>query len=142
MGKSLLRTRTKEHHDREPARRPACLEPRSARGSRGARLRCGASARPGKTLGIVGLILAILLPIIGLVLSIVAVVQSRKAGASNIPGVIGIIIGALGTIGYIILIVSLVSLAGVGMDAAQQCLNGAYSVTIAGQEVLCSDVVN
>ncbi len=50
---------------------------------------------PGKTLGIVGLVLAFLLPLIGLILSIVGVSKSKKAGFKNTPGVIGIIVGAV-----------------------------------------------
>jgi hypothetical protein len=40
---------------------------------------------PGKTLGIVGLVLAFVMPLLGLILSIVAKVQSRGAGAKNTP---------------------------------------------------------
>lgn len=95
---------------------------------------------PGKTLGIVGLILAFLFSILGLILSIVAFAQSRKAGASNVPAVIGIVVGALGTIGWIFGIIAIVGLISTSLDVAQQCLDGAYSVTVAGQEVLCSTV--
>ncbi len=47
---------------------------------------------PGKTLGIVGLVLAFLMPLIGLILSIIAKNKSKKAGFSNTPAVVGIII--------------------------------------------------
>lgn len=61
---------------------------------------------PGKTLGLVGLILSILLPLIGLILSIVARSQSKKVGVDNKLAKIGIIIGAiltvLGLIGVIV----------------------------------------
>jgi hypothetical protein len=50
---------------------------------------------PGKTLGIVGVILAILVPLVGLILSIVARNQSNKAGFKNTPATAGIIIGAI-----------------------------------------------
>jgi len=59
---------------------------------------------PGKTLGIVGLILAFLAPVIGLILSIVAKVQSRKAGVPNGIATAGIIVGAILTVIYIIFI--------------------------------------
>lgn len=50
---------------------------------------------PGKTMGIVGLILAILIPLIGLILSFVANSQSKKAGYKNGPAKAGIIIGII-----------------------------------------------
>jgi hypothetical protein len=56
-----------------------------------------AASYPGKTLGIVGLILAII-PCTwwaGLVISIIAFVQSRKVGVRNSLALAGIIIGAL-----------------------------------------------
>ncbi|MFZ4896540.1 hypothetical protein ACL9RL_19045 [Plantibacter sp. Mn2098] len=60
---------------------------------------------PGKTLGLVGLILSILLPLVGLILSLVANSQSKKAGFPNQLAKVGIIIGAiltaLGIIGAI-----------------------------------------
>ena len=65
---------------------------------------------PGKTLGIVGLILAFLAPVIGLILSIVAKVQSRKAGVPNGIATAGIIVGAILTVvGIIIVIISIVA---------------------------------
>jgi hypothetical protein len=53
------------------------------------------AADPGNTLGIVGLILAIIpcTSTVGLVLSIVAMVISRRAGFSNGKALAGIIIG-------------------------------------------------
>lgn len=54
-----------------------------------------AAADPGNTLGIVGLILAIIpcTSTIGLVLSIVAFIVSRRAGFQNSKALAGIIIG-------------------------------------------------
>jgi hypothetical protein len=54
------------------------------------------AADPGNTLGIVGLILAIIpcSSTIGLVLSIVAYIISRRAGYQNSKALAGIIIGA------------------------------------------------
>lgn len=49
---------------------------------------------PGRTLGIVGLVLAILLSWIGAIISIVAFNQSRKAGYRNNIALAGIIVGA------------------------------------------------
>lgn len=68
----------------------------------------------GKTLGIVGLVLAILAPVIGLIVSIIARNQSKAAGVENTPAKIGIIVGivltALYVIGIIIYFVALGSL--------------------------------
>lgn len=50
---------------------------------------------PGKTLGIVGLVLAFFFNLIGLILSVVAFNQSKKAGYKNTPAKIGIIVGAI-----------------------------------------------
>ncbi|MSS00505.1 hypothetical protein FYJ28_17055 [Arthrobacter sp. BL-252-APC-1A] len=56
--------------------------------------------QPGKTMGIVGLILSCLFfipfaSLVGVILSIVAFVQSRKAKMSNGPALAGIIIGGV-----------------------------------------------
>lgn len=52
---------------------------------------------PGRSLGIAGFILALLIPVsaIGLILSIIALVQSRRAGAKNKFALAGVIIGAV-----------------------------------------------
>lgn len=53
---------------------------------------------PGKTLGIVGLILAIVTPLIGLIVSLIAQSQSKKAGYPNSLAKWGVIIGAILTV--------------------------------------------
>ncbi len=53
---------------------------------------------PGKTLGIVGLVLAILVPLVGLIISVVANNQSKAAGFPNQLAKIGIIVGAILTV--------------------------------------------
>ena len=58
---------------------------------------------PGKTLGIVGLVLSFFTAIIGLIISIVALRKSKKAGFKNTPALIGIIVGILSTIVAIII---------------------------------------
>ena len=67
---------------------------------------------PGKTLGVVGIILAIIMPIVGLIISIIAHKQSKKAGHTNAIAKAGIIVGsiltALGIIASIIMIIVLV----------------------------------
>ena len=59
---------------------------------------------PGKTMGIVGLILSFLgcLSIVGLIVSIVARRKSKKAGFSNGIALAGIIVGAIILVGTII----------------------------------------
>ena len=49
---------------------------------------------PGRTLGIVGLILAIFCNLIGMIISIIAFVQSKNAGYKNNIALAGIIVGA------------------------------------------------
>jgi len=69
---------------------------------------------PGKTLGLVGLILAIVVPLVGLIISLVAKKQSKDAGYPNQLAKIGVIIGAilvvLGIIGGIFYAVALGSM--------------------------------
>ncbi|MCA5893313.1 DUF4190 domain-containing protein [Isoptericola sp. NEAU-Y5] len=69
---------------------------------------------PGKTLGIVGLVLGFLGPLslVGLVLSIVGMVKSRKAGRSNGVALAGIIVSALVLLGTIVLSVVVGTLLG------------------------------
>lgn len=61
-----------------------------------------APADPGKTLGIVGLILSFVACVIGLIVSIIAFRSSKKAGYKNTVALVGIIIGAVATLGWII----------------------------------------
>jgi Ca2+/H+ antiporter len=53
------------------------------------------SENPGKSLGIVGLILAFFVNIVGLIVSIVALRRSKKAGHKNGFAVAGIIVSLL-----------------------------------------------
>lgn len=50
---------------------------------------------PGKTLGIVGLILAFFCSLVGLILSIVAYSQSKAVGIKNNVALAGIVVGAV-----------------------------------------------
>jgi hypothetical protein len=89
---------------------------------------------PGKTLGIVALIVAIFFNIIGLILGIVALNQSKKAGAKNGPAVAAIIVGAVfAVIGAIILIAIIVTSAAlVGGAVSELCAGlepGVYDLT-------------
>ena len=50
---------------------------------------------PGKTLGIVGLVLVFFTGIVGLILSAVALKQSKDAGFQNTPAKVGVILGII-----------------------------------------------
>lgn len=63
---------------------------------------------PGKTLGIVGFILAFLFPLVGLILSLVANSQSKKAGIKNTLATAGVIVSiVMMVLGAVIMIVSI-----------------------------------
>jgi H+/Cl- antiporter ClcA len=91
---------------------------------------------PGKTLGIVGLILAIFFNLIGLIVSAVALSQSKKAGYKNGPAVAGIIIGA------VLLVIGIIISIALGVGAAalvSQCADlgtGVHEVN--GVTITCS----
>jgi hypothetical protein len=53
---------------------------------------------PGKTLGIVGLVLAIVASFVGLIISIIAFRQSKAAGYTNGIAKAGIIVGIITTV--------------------------------------------
>ncbi|WP_382308237.1 hypothetical protein [Herbiconiux sp. UC225_62] len=61
---------------------------------------------PGKTLGIVGLVAAIVLGLIGIVISAVAYSQSKKAGFKNTPALIGMIAGAVMVVIWLIITIA------------------------------------
>ena len=75
---------------------------------------------PGKTMGIIGLVLSFLgcLSIVGLILSIVALNKSKKAGYKNGIALAGIIVGAVVLVASII---GGVALAGVFGQIAEVC---------------------
>ncbi len=50
---------------------------------------------PGKTLGIVGLVLTFVASLIGLIVSAIALNQSKQAGFTNTPAKIGVILGII-----------------------------------------------
>ncbi len=99
----------------------------------------GAPAQdPGKTLGIVGLVLSIIgcTSLIGLILSIVALNKSKKAGYKNGIALAGIIVGA------VLLVVSIVVgiVAGIGaMELIEKCAElGAGTHYVDGITYTCS----
>ena len=62
-------------------------------------------AAPGKTLGIVALVLAFVAPLIGAILGFVAKAQSKPAGVKNTPATVAIVLGLIFTVLWILLIV-------------------------------------
>lgn len=77
---------------------------------------------PGKTMGIVGLILAIILPLIGFIVSLIANGQSKKAGFKNGPAKAGIIVGIILTVlGIIVGIMAFGSMAALFGGLAAVC---------------------
>lgn len=87
---------------------------------------------PGKTLGLVGLIVAIFFNIIGFIISLIAFNQSKAAGYKNGPAKAGIIVGAvlfvLGVIGTIIFVIAGAALFGGVLDMCSQLGSGTWDV--------------
>jgi preprotein translocase subunit SecG len=72
---------------------------------------------PGKTLGIVGLVLAFVFTLAGLVVSIIAFNQSKAVGIKNTPAKVGIILSVVFIVlGIILGIVSAVLGASLASD--------------------------
>lgn len=61
-----------------------------------------APADPGRTLGIVGLVLAFVANVVGLVVSIVALRRSRRAGFKNGVALAGVVVGGLSTLALVL----------------------------------------
>lgn len=64
-----------------------------------------APASDGKTLGIVGLVLAFVFALAGIIVSAIAKSQSKKAGVKNTPATVGLVLSIIFFIGQIIWIV-------------------------------------
>lgn len=99
----------------------------------------------GMILGIAGLVfcwipyLGPLLALTGIVISIIALMKKQSVGM----GITGIVTGAIGLlIGVFITIAAMIAFGflGAGLDAMQQCQNGADSVEILGETVSCSSL--
>jgi hypothetical protein len=73
---------------------------------------------PGKTMGIVGLVLAFVAGVIGLIVSAIALNRSKKAGFKNTPALVGVIIGAIYTLFVVIAIIAAVAAA---VTLGQKC---------------------
>ena len=83
---------------------------------------------PGKTLGIVGLVLAFLFSLAGLIVSIIARGQSKAAGVKNTPATVGLVLSIIFLVFQIIWIVVLI----IGAVTAAT-LGGAYLQEICAQ---------
>lgn len=84
---------------------------------------------PGKTLGIVALILAFFVQIVGLILGIVALVQSRRAGVKNTPAVWAIVLSSVFmVIGIIIAVVLATATAGALASACAELGPGIHEL--------------
>ena len=93
---------------------------------------------PGRTLSIVGLILAIVASIVGLIISIVARRKSSQAGYKNGVALAGIIVGIITTIGTVLLVILFVFVFSVGTSLLQQCKgHPGQPVTINGKTTTC-----
>lgn len=129
-----------------PAAEPAAQSYQAAAPAAPADQPAPAASQPGKVLGIVGLILAFIIPPVGLILGIVALVQSKKAGAKNGIALTAIILGAIFTIAWILFwIIIGITAAAVGgglLEVAELCAAGADSVEWNGQIIDCSTVTN
>lgn len=129
-----------------PAAEPAAQSYQAAAPAAPAYQPAPAASQPGKVLGIVGLILAFIIPPVGLILGIVALVQSKKAGAKNGIALTAIILGAIFTIAWIlfwiIIGITAASLGGSVMEIAELCQSGAESVEFMGETIRCTDVMN
>lgn len=111
-----------------PAGPPPYLPPTAASGD-----------YPGKTMGLVALILAIFVNIVGAIVGIVALRKSKKAGAKNPLAIAAIIVGfALFVILSIIGIVAGIAFATFTTELLQQCdgLSG-QEIIIEGTPLVC-----
>lgn len=108
---------------------------------------------PGKTLGIVGLVLGVvgflilfLAPIAGLIVSIIGLNKSKRAGHKNGLAVAGIIVSSVALIANIITVIVSISIAatfgGAALELVEQCeANPTGTVEYQGQQFNCEDLL-
>lgn len=111
------------------------------------------AVNPGKTLGIVGLILGIvgffiafLAPIAGIIVSILGLNKSKKVGQKNGLALAGIIVSIIALIVNIIAVVAFVALfasvGGSAVDLLEQCQNDPTGVVeFQGEQIPCSQLL-
>lgn len=91
---------------------------------------------PGRTLGIVGLILAFVAAAVGMIISIVAFRKSKAAGYKNNLALAGIIVGAVITLVYVVGGIALGVAASSVLKECQQLGPGVHQIN--GTAVTCS----
>jgi hypothetical protein len=69
------------------------------------------AADAGKTLGIVGLVLAFVFSLAGIIVSAIARSQSKKAGVKNTPATVGLVLGIIFFVIQVIWIIAAIALA-------------------------------
>ena len=94
------------------------------------------AAVPGKTLGIVALVLSFFFQLIALILGIVALSQSRKAGAKNTPALVAIILSIVFGIIWIVTVGGLIAAGGALLAQCQDLGPGVH--VIEGVTYTCS----
>ncbi|HEU4808498.1 MAG TPA: DUF4190 domain-containing protein [Homoserinimonas sp.] len=84
------------------------------------------AVNPGKTLGIVGLVMSFffVLNIIGLILSIVGLNKSKKAGFKNGPALAGLIISIVTIVVGVIILIAVIALGAAGLNAIAEACAG------------------
>lgn len=94
---------------------------------------------PGKTLGIVGFVLAFLVSVVGIILSAVALAKSKKAGFGNGLALAGIIVGSIVTVFWGIFLAIVISIAvAVTSSIFERCAQlGTDRVYISGEYYSC-----
>jgi hypothetical protein len=88
---------------------------------------------PGKTMGIVALVVVFFFSLVGLILGYVARSQSKAAGVDNTPAKVAIILGwiflALTIIGVIIIVVLIAAGVGLWQNACADLGSGVWELT-------------
>src|SRR5690606_26098953 len=82
----------------------------------------------GKTLGIVGLVLAFLFSLAGLIVSLIARSQSKKAGVKNTPATVGVVLSIIFLVLQIIAIILSVTVFASLFNACAQLGPGVWEV--------------
>ena len=90
---------------------------------------------PGKTLGVVGLVLAFVASFVGLIISIIALRKSKKAGFKNGIALAGVIVGVVTTIGSLIAAGVLIYATTTVLDKCAELGSGTHQVD--GVTVTC-----
>jgi len=102
------------------------------------------SADPGKTMGIVGLVLAFLVSVAGIIVSAIALHKSKKAGYKNTIALVGLIISIVGTVVGIGLYSAITIVAYNGIttraNVTELCTQQTNAITVAyhGTDYSCS----